>query len=180
MKEFFEKIKNKRMEKGMTLKELSEATNLSIGFLSQVERGATNPAISSLKKIADAFGINISEFFQDTNHHTYVTRKDQRRIFQVKGLETVYIHLSGNFDNRMLAPYKLILAPKQQKNDTFRFTGEEFYYVLKGAVKFTIDDKKYYVYEGDSIHFPSNLEHYGENITNEETHLLGVITPVVF
>lgn len=180
MEEVYEKIKSIRKQAGMTLKDLSEATNLSIGFLSQVERGTSNLAISSLKKIADAFEINISEFFQDKNSYTYVSRKDSQRLFQTKGLDTVYANLSGNFDKRVLAPYVLILAPNQKKNDSFKFTGEEFYYVLKGAVKFTIDGKDYSIYEGDSIHFPSNLDHYGENLLDEETHLLGVITPVVF
>ncbi|MBB6453749.1 transcriptional regulator with XRE-family HTH domain [Salirhabdus euzebyi] len=169
-----------RKQKNMTLQDLSDVTGLSVGFISQVERGASNLAISSLKKIADAFEVNISEFFEDRNGYTYVTRKDEQQVFQVNGLDTLYANLGGNFDKRVLAPYILILEPSQKKKDSFKFSGEEFYYVIKGAVKFTIDNKEYEIYEGDSIHFPSHLEHFGENISEEETHLLGVITPVVF
>lgn len=46
----------------MTLKNLSEKTNLSISFLSQIERGSSSLAITSLKKIADAFGVPITYF----------------------------------------------------------------------------------------------------------------------
>ncbi|MGM8215871.1 helix-turn-helix domain-containing protein [Bacillaceae bacterium W0354] len=180
MKEVADRVKSIRKLKEMTLKDLSEATGLSTGFLSQVESGSSNLAISSLKKIADAFEVNISEFFQDRHHYNYVTKKDEQKIFQVDGLDTVYANLGGNFDKRVLAPYILILGPKQGRKDTFKFSGEEFYYVLKGGVKFTIDNKEYCIYEGDSIHFPSHLEHYGENLMDDETHLLGVITPVVF
>src|SRR5690625_3517989 len=181
LEEVHERIREMRKRSNMTLKQLSEKTDLSIGFLSQVERGTTSLAINSLKKIANAFEINISEFFQDYNNHTYVTRKDQERIFQVQGLETIFLNLSGNFDKRRLGPYKLVLAPKQKKNKTFTFSGEEFYYVLKGKVRFTIEGKEYDIEEGDSIHFPSHLEHNGENLLDEEeSHLLGVITPVVF
>ncbi|WP_284141519.1 XRE family transcriptional regulator [Virgibacillus sp. LDC-1] len=180
MKEVYEKIKKIRKQLGMTLKDLSEATDLSISFLSQVERGTSNLALSSLKKIADAFEINISEFFDDRKGYSYVTRHDQQQVFQVNGLDTLYANLGGNFDKRVLAPYILILDPNQKKKNTFKFAGEEFYYVLKGAAKFIVDDNEYHIFEGDSIHFPSHLEHYGENLLDEETHLLGVITPVVF
>ena len=187
MKEVYERVRTLRKQKEMTLKDLSEKTGLSVGFLSQVESGTSNLAITSLKKIADAFEVNISEFFQNRRDYTlYCSKysvffyKDERKIFQVDGLDTVYCNLGGNFDQRALAPYILILGPKQGRKGSFKFSGEEFYYVLKGGVKFTIDNKEYILNEGDSIHFPSNLEHFGENLLDEETHLLGVITPVVF
>jgi len=176
------KVKELRKKSGMTLKDLSEVTNLSSSFLSQVENGSSNLAISSLKKIAEAFDVNISIFFEEEkkDNFSYMRKKDDREVFQVDGLETIYTNLSGNFNQRILAPYILTLAPNQTKKNSFKFAGEEFYYVLKGAAKFTIDNKEYRIYEGDSIHFPSNLDHYGENLLDEETHLLGIITPVVF
>src|SRR5699024_2301213 len=106
-----------RKQSGMTLKDLSEKTGLSVGFLSQIERGNSNLAISSLKKIADAFNVNVSEFFQDKINYTYVTRKDEQQVFQVKGLRTQYASLGGNFDKRVLAPYILIMEPNQKKKD---------------------------------------------------------------
>lgn len=176
------KVKELRKKSKMTLKDLSEATSLSTSFLSQVENGSSNLAISSLKKISEAFKVNISIFFENEKResYSYMTKKGDRRVFQVDGLETIYSNLSGNFNQRILAPYILTLAPNQTKKDSFQFAGEEFYYVLKGAAKFTIDNKEYFIYEGDSIHFPSNLDHFGENLLDEETELLGVITPVVF
>ena len=47
----------------MTLKELSEKTKLSIGFLSQMERGITAVATDSLSEIAEALGVDLSYFF---------------------------------------------------------------------------------------------------------------------
>lgn len=51
MEEIFQKIKQLRFEQGMTLKELSEKTELSVSFLSQIERGTSSLAITSLKKL---------------------------------------------------------------------------------------------------------------------------------
>ncbi|MDO7205343.1 helix-turn-helix transcriptional regulator [Paraclostridium bifermentans] len=47
----------------MTLKDLSEKTNLSIGFLSQLERGLTSIATDTLGSIADVFEVELSYFF---------------------------------------------------------------------------------------------------------------------
>ncbi|MFQ7404966.1 MAG: helix-turn-helix domain-containing protein, partial [[Clostridium] innocuum] len=47
-----ELIKQRRTENKMTLKDISEATELSIGYLSQLERGLTSIAHDTLKKVA--------------------------------------------------------------------------------------------------------------------------------
>lgn len=57
-----EKVKNLRNEQGMTLKQLSEATGLSTGFLSQFERGITTIAVEHLSSIADLFKVRINCF----------------------------------------------------------------------------------------------------------------------
>ena len=53
------RIKSLRNEKKYTLKYVSENTGLSIGFLSQLERGMTSIAIDSLDKIATLLGVEL-------------------------------------------------------------------------------------------------------------------------
>ncbi|WP_277927524.1 helix-turn-helix domain-containing protein [Bacillus cereus group sp. BfR-BA-01383] len=57
------KIKKLRTEKGMTLKELIEKSELSVGILSQFERGLTTIAVDSLEKLADIIGVHLTHFF---------------------------------------------------------------------------------------------------------------------
>lgn len=56
-------IKKLRTEKGITLKELSEKSELSVGFLSQLERGLTTIAVDSLEKLADILEVHLTHFF---------------------------------------------------------------------------------------------------------------------
>src|SRR5699024_12283666 len=79
------KIKKIRLENEMTLKELSEETGLSVSFLSQIERGNSSLAITSLKKISDAFDINISYFFKEVENHNYAVRKLEQKPFKLEG-----------------------------------------------------------------------------------------------
>lgn len=181
MDEIYKKIKELRLLRGYTLKELSEKTDLSISFLSQVERGTTSLAITSLKKIADALNVKITEFFEEEKtQEDYLVKADQQKPFKLTGSDFLYSRLNGEFTGRMLEPLLVNIPPNQKQTQKYGHPGEEFYFVLKGNVIFYIDGKEYVVREGDSIHFPSTCPHSLENPFNEETILLSVLTPVIF
>ncbi|ASN05257.1 helix-turn-helix domain-containing protein [Virgibacillus necropolis] len=176
----YQKIKRLRVEQGFTLKNLSEKTELSVSFLSQIERGSSSLAITSLKKIADAFDVPITFFFNSETNHNYMLQAEDRKPFQLEGSSTTYTRLNGEFGGRSLEPLLVKLVPKQIRNQTSNHPGEEFYYVLKGAVLFTVNGKEYFVREGGSIHYPSEVPHSWENPLDEETLILSVLTPVIF
>ncbi|WHY95419.1 helix-turn-helix domain-containing protein [Peribacillus simplex] len=181
MDEVHEKIKNLRMDSKLTLKELSEKTELSSSFLSMIERGSSSLTITSLKKIADAFEVDISYFFdKPINNTKFYVKKSEQKKFRIEGSETSYIRLSGNFSNRTLEPLVVVLQPNQQKDYDYSHAGEEFYYVLKGLVRFKVDGEEFDVTEGESIHFPSQIPHDYENPLEEESILLCVLTPILF
>lgn len=180
MEDIHKKIKEIRLEQGLTLKDLSEKTNLSVSFLSQIERGASSVAITSLKKIADAFGVTMTFFFEEEMHAHYHVKTEQQKPFQVESSATSFVRLGGEFPKRSLEPMIVKLAPNQKKEQTFSHPGEEFYYVLKGAALFEIAGEEYFVRQGESIHFPSHIDHEYENPLSEETQLLCVLTPVIF
>jgi transcriptional regulator with XRE-family HTH domain len=181
MDEIYKKIKELRVQRGLTLKDMSERTDLSISFISQVERGATSLAITSLKKIADALNVKITEFFESEQpSETYMVKRNDQKPFQLNGSDFIYARLNGEFAGRSLEPILVTVAPNQKKSQQYGHAGEEFYFVLKGMILFHIDGKEYVVREGDSLHFPSTSAHALENPTNEETILLSVLTPVIF
>ena len=90
MDEIHQKIKNLRIEQSLTLKDLSEKTNLSVSFLSQIERGSSSLAITSLKKIADAFEVPITFFFDTEVNHNYMLPAKERKPFKLEGAPTTY------------------------------------------------------------------------------------------
>ncbi len=180
MEDIYKKIKDLRQKKGFTLKDLSERTDLSVSFLSQVERGSSSLAITSLKRIADAFDVPITYFFDTETNYNYIVKVENRKPFTIEGSSATYTRLNGEFAGRSLEPLLVTLSPKQIQTQTSSHPGEEFYYVLKGAVLFTIDGKEYFVREGDSIHFPSHVPHFWENPLSEESMILSILTPVIF
>ncbi|RLQ94828.1 helix-turn-helix domain-containing protein [Falsibacillus albus] len=180
MDEIYGMIKDLRLKNGLTLKQLSEKTELSVSFLSQVERGTSSLAITSLKKIADALGVKITEFFESESNPNYMVKASEHKPFKIERSEFTYTRLSGDFMSRSIEPLLVTLSPNQKQTQDYSHPGEEFYYVLKGGAVFNIDGTDYFMRQGDSIHFPSSCQHNIENPFAEETVLLCVLTPVIF
>ena len=58
------RLKDLRILNDLTLEELASRSELTKGFLSQVERNLTSPSISTLEDILEALGTNLSDFFR--------------------------------------------------------------------------------------------------------------------
>ncbi|MGW8428439.1 helix-turn-helix domain-containing protein [Peribacillus simplex] len=174
------KIKDLRIKHGVTLKDLSEKTGLSVGFISQIERGKSSIAITSLKKIADAFEVPMTYFFEKQEGQNYAVKRKDQKIFKMESSPTEYVSLSGEIVDRQLEAMRVILAPNYKGGELFNHIGEEFHYVLEGTIIFKVGDQEYLLHEGESIHFPSEKPHQWENPLNQESILLSVLTPVIF
>lgn len=163
----------------MTLKEMSEKTGFSVSFLSQVENGSSSLAITSLQKISEALNVPISSFFEEPMNNTFTTRGAERRFFRIEHSNLLYARLAGNFQGQVLEPLYVTLEPKKTVG-RYNHHGEEFYYVLQGEVVVTVNNKKYVLQEGDSIHLPSILKHSMRNPTDKPVHMIAVLTPAIF
>src|SRR5699024_2276477 len=136
-----EKIKKLRFERGMTLKDLSDKTGLSVSFLLQIERGSSLIAITSLKIIADSFNVKITVVFEEIENYCYVSKKVAQEPCKIEGSYVNYICLAGKLPERKLEAMKVILKPKQAYVDHFSHPGEEFYYILRGTIVFKVEEE---------------------------------------
>ena len=76
-----EKISKLRKEQGVTIRELSEYTGYSVGFLSNLETGKNSPTVESLQKVAEALRTDIIEILTKEKQHHTVIRKHERSVF---------------------------------------------------------------------------------------------------
>ena len=106
-----EKVKELRTSSKMTLKELSEKTDLSTGFLSQFERGLTTIAIDSLHKISRALSVDITFFFESPPASRGATLKSyQQPLIQVLN-STIYRSLSNDLQGKTILPRLVEILP---------------------------------------------------------------------
>lgn len=173
-------IRKRRLEKKMTLKELSEKTNLSVSFLSQVERGISSMTIVSLKNIANALDVPLRDLVDVDDRTSYMYKKDNQILLRLEKSFISYTRLSGKFDNRKLEGILVTMKPNFYEEEESTHEGEEFYYVLKGTALFIVDGIEYRVNEEEAIHYPSTLLHKTINPGDEELVMLSIVTPTIF
>jgi transcriptional regulator with XRE-family HTH domain len=178
--EISDKIHNLRKEKNLTLKYLSEKTGLSISFLSQVENGSSSLAITSLKKIAEALNVTIDYFFKTPEINNFLIKANEEKPFKIEGSNSKFIRISGDFPGRKIESMLIIIPPEQMHGSKFSHPGEEFVYVLEGALIVNLAGTDYLVKSGDSIQYPSSTDHSWMNPLKKETKLLSIVTPLIF
>ena len=61
---FGKRLRNLRHQAGLTQEQLAEAANISVDFISLIERGINAPSFDNLEKLAIALGISVQELFE--------------------------------------------------------------------------------------------------------------------
>jgi transcriptional regulator with XRE-family HTH domain len=173
-----EKIKQLRIKYGLTQEELAARTELSKGFISQLERDLTSPSIATLVDILEALGTDIHDFFSDRVEEKVVFTSED--IF-VKEDEGVMIRwLVTNSQKNDMEPILITLQPGARAMEQDAHEGEEFGYVLSGIVTLNIGARKQKVRKGDSFYFHPAAAHYLENTGKLPANVLWVSTPPSF
>lgn len=178
------KIKQLRTQKQMTLKYMSEQTNLSIGFLSQLERGLTSVATDSLAKIADVLEVDLTYFFMKPKERKRrVLRSYEKEVFDISNSTFIHYHLSSNLKSKKMLPRLIEILPSKSEEEicSYIHEGEEFVYVLEGVLTVFLDDEQIDMYPGDSIHYNSEKhKHNWVNYTSKMVKMLVVSVPNPF
>jgi transcriptional regulator with XRE-family HTH domain len=176
-------IKRLRLGRRMTLDRLAVLTGLTKGYLSRIENSKKAPPVSTLSKISDALGTDITEFFikdparpQESDTSISITRKDETLRLGRKGLAPGYIYeaLAYRMRGKNMESYIITVGEKLSPSG-FRHEGEEFIHVLRGKLEFTYDRKKYLLNPGDSAYFDASKVHNGKSIGGKNTRFLCII-----
>ncbi len=172
------KIKELRLQNDLTLEDLASRSELTKGFLSQLERNLTSPSISTLEDILEALGTNLSEFFHEEEEEQIVfTTKD----FFVDTQEEYQIEwIVPNAQKNEMEPILLTLPPKGKSYELESHQGEEFGYILKGTITLVRDNKKYKLKAKDTFYMNGKKSHYLYNHGNSEALVLWITTPPMF
>ena len=178
------KVKQLRIDKGMTLKELSTLTNLSTGFLSQFERDQGTIAIESLQVISDVFDVSISHFITPKkNTSSPVLRSYAQHDYQVINSQYISSILVNDPEQAAFLPRIVEILPSKSDNEDVELQthkGVEFIYVLEGILDLYVDHELHSMYPGDAAYFESTKEHNWINNTNKTVKLLTVNSPNSF
>ena len=178
------KIREFRLNAGLTLNQLAEKTGISKGYVSKIENSQNAPPVSTLLTLARALNVSMSEIFgEDENRKPISLVKRNERPFVARNGSIFgysYQTLAHKFHNKHLNPYILTIPANQKRETDFHFEhkGEEMLFVLKGKMKFLYDDEEFILEKGDCVFFDSSIPHNGFSCDNKKVEcLIAIYTP---
>ncbi len=191
------RLRTLRTEHGFSIRALAERAEISSSVISEVERGKTEPSISTLKRLAAALGTSITYFFttpSQVNGHVVraASRKqvsfkyrpedgdtnDQRSSIVARG---VHFEVASPDSSEVLeAIYGRYEPGASTGDELYTHEGEEWGMVLTGRFKVTLADEVHFLDPGDSIWFHSNIPHKIENVAPGVSEYIWVDTPKSF
>lgn len=172
------KIKRLRLANQLTLEELANRSELTKGFLSQVERNLTSPSVSTLDDILEALGTNLRDFFNEREEDRIVFKQDDYFTNEQEGYEVVYI--VPNAQKNEMEPILVNLEPESKTELLEPHDGEEFGYVLSGKIQLHYGDKKYILEKGQTFYLQGKKPHYLVNNYKSVAKVIWVSTPPSF
>ncbi|MEL6282731.1 MAG: XRE family transcriptional regulator [Pseudomonadota bacterium] len=171
-----------RRARGVSLAELAEGVGRSIGFVSQVERGLSDPSMDDLRQIAAFYGVPVGLFFgaaaSEPREQGKIVRAAARRKLgrAESGLieELLTPELGGAFEIT-----RSEFSPGAQSRLTQRDT-EEAGYVVSGRFDIAIDGEWFELRAGDSFRVDHQKFQWRNPSATAPAVVIWVIAPPIY
>ena len=181
-----EKIKSVREMKNISVTAMAERSGLNEEQIMRIEGNEDFPSLAPLIKIARVLGVRLGTFLDDQPELGPVICRKESRVND-KGIGFTnnaltrhkymsYHALSQDKSGRHMEPFVIDILPAGDADFTFStHEGEEFIYVIEGAVEINYGKDVYILDEGDSIYYDSIVAHHVHAVNNRPAKILGVI-----
>lgn len=149
-----------RLGRGWTLDELARRAGLSKSYLSRLEDGERQPSIAALLSLAQAHGLPLASLFgvsDESSRRCSVMRAGDAAPQQ--GNDLVYSPLSSVGRAANMQPIRVIVPADRTGDEMYQHDGEEWLYVLSGALRLALADETYHLSPGDAAHFDARTPH---------------------
>ncbi|WP_297966551.1 cupin domain-containing protein [Mogibacterium diversum] len=176
--EIGEKIKELRIERGLTQEELADRAELSKGFISQVERDLTSPSIATLEDIVISLGTDLTSFFSEKERPQVVFNREDYFVKEDERHKSTIEWIVPNAQKNNMEPIRVTIGAGGTTIPDNPHEGEEFGYVIKGSIDVHIGSDTYHVGKGESFYIYPEQEHYISSVKGAE--IIWVSSPPSF
>ncbi|MBP3878881.1 MAG: helix-turn-helix transcriptional regulator [Lachnospiraceae bacterium] len=174
-----ERIKNLRNRNGLTQQELADRTELTKGYISQLEHGIVSPSVVTLLDLIECLGTTPADFFRETKFEQVVyTEEGFFEKLDEEGNSIQWIVPTAQ-KNRM-EPLLVRLEGHKKLSNDLPHEGEEFGYVIQGKIRLHLGGHIHTVKSGESFYYTADRDHYIENATSRPARFIWVSTPPSF
>ncbi|GED12266.1 helix-turn-helix domain-containing protein [Aneurinibacillus migulanus] len=165
-----------RKSRGLSLDKVAELTGVSKAMLGQIERGESNPTVTTLWKIATGLHLSFSSLIEDDSPSvSVISLTDVTPVMEDNEKYQVYPLFPFNQETRF-EMYTVIMQPGCVHHSEAHGTdAQEYIIVAEGTLTLTIGSTEYIVREKDAIRFTTGMAHTYTNATEGALRLQMVI-----
>lgn len=166
-----------RKAENMSLDMLADRTGVSKSMLGQIERGESNPTVSTIGKIVEGLKVPFEQL---------IYAREEAVIMPAWQNAPVYKEKEGCYSIRILLPYHMgrefeiyqgsVSPYRQMSSGPHGECTWEYLTVLAGEIELTIEEKSYTIRENESLYFASDCPHTYYNPCGRETVLSMIVT----
>lgn len=175
------------MEADLTVEALAGRAGVSSGLVGQVERGAGNPSLGNVHKLANALGVSMYALLEDQTRggaeqgrSAAVVRRDQRKTMRFPRENIVYELLTPDLQ-RSLELIRCVMPPGYNTGAVpYQHHGEECAHVLRGRIEVHVGSESYVLEPGDTITYDAGVPHWWRNAGDEEGEAIAATVPPSF
>ncbi|HKR67372.1 MAG TPA: XRE family transcriptional regulator [Streptosporangiaceae bacterium] len=174
-------VRAHREQRGLTIASLARSVGVSAAAVSQIESGAVQPSLTTLRKLAASLGIPVFRFFlPDESDAVKVIRRSERKTIRMPKSGVRYQLLTPSLRGQ-LEVMELTLGPGEESAaELLSHAGEECFVVLSGEAALELNDATVILRAGDSATFQGGIPHRLRNVGANDVVAISAITPPSF
>jgi transcriptional regulator with XRE-family HTH domain len=181
---FGSRIKQLRLDRGLTLQQLAKRCELAASTISKVEQNQISPTYENVLRLADGLKVDVAELFSPKPNRMMLGRRSVTRAghgAKLKSSQYDYEMLCADLSNKQFIPLLATLSAHSIKEfpNYISHDGEEFIYVLSGTVELHTDlYEPLRLQKGDSCYFDSTMGHACLSVGDQDAVILWVCSRV--
>jgi quercetin dioxygenase-like cupin family protein len=166
------RIRRARLDKKMSLDTMANETGLSKSFIKKIEGGEQRPSVGTLLQISRTLQLDSGFLLKEQGGAS----EERSQAYTKRTDNYAYTPLTPGAENKHLKAFRIVVDAGQNHDGVgFHHEGEEFVYVLEGAVEVQVGDHINLLKKGDSLHFNSGIKHDLRNTCDTDAELIVVV-----
>lgn len=159
-----ERVREFRLQLGLTVGHLAEVTGLSKGMLSKIENAQASPSLATLARLSEALKVPVTAFFRGLNEE-----QDVLVVKAGRGLDIEHKNSGPGHRYQLLgsmrAPHntlETLLVTLTERAETFplyQHPGTELIYMISGRLEYMCGNSRYLLEPGDAMQFVGEVPH---------------------
>jgi len=170
------RIRAARQSQRLTIEQVADATGLTKGFLSRVERDLTSPSVASLVTLCQVLSISVGDLFAAPE--THLTKVNEGPRISLGGEGIVERLLTARSERRVQIIQAVIEPRGRGESELYAVDCDvDVLHVVKGSIRLILTNAEFELNTGDTVTFPGREPHTWLNPTDDAVEVLWVLVP---